>query len=312
MARRLIAVVGQTATGKSEAAVAVAEAVSGEVIGADAYQVYRGLDIGTAKPSAELRARVPHHLIDCLDPTEELTLARYLDLAAEALEAVWGRGRVPVLCGGSGQYVWALIEGWQVPRVAPDERLRAELDAFAAERGPEAVHARLREADAVAAARIDYRNVRRVVRALEVIEREGRPLSACQTRLPIDADVFVLGLRCPRQELYARIDARVEAMYAAGLLDEVAALRERGWGDARAVRSGIGYKEVSAYLDGASVLPEAVERTKTATHRLARNQGAWFKATDERIRWVEAGIDAPAACAALASAWLARHSERSE
>jgi tRNA dimethylallyltransferase len=304
MASRLIAVVGQTASGKSEVAVAIAEESGGEVIGADAYQVYRGLDIGTAKPSPDLRARVPHHLIDVLDPTEELTLRRYLDMARAALEDVWARGRTPVLCGGSGQYVWALIEGWQVPRVAPDEALRQRLEAFAEEQGPEALHARLAESDPAAALRLDYRNVRRVVRALEVIEREGRTLTSCQTRVPIEAEVLVIGLRCDREELYRRIDARVEAMFAAGFVREVERLREEGRGEVRPVRSGIGYREVSDYLDGAISLEGAVARTKLATHRLARNQGSWFKDEDARIRWVTAGDDAPAECGALASSWL--------
>ncbi len=304
MARRLIAVVGQTASGKSDAAVAIAEAVGGEVVGADAYQVYRGLDIGTAKASPDLRARVPHHLIDVLAPTEELTLRRYLDMARGVLEDIWARGRVPVLCGGSGQYVWALIEGWQVPRVAPDEALRQRLEAFAEEHGAEALHSRLAEADPAAALRLDHRNVRRVVRALEVIEREGRTPASCQTRVPIDAEVLVIGLRCERGQLYQRIDARVEAMLAAGFVREVERLRGEGWGEARPVRSGIGYRDVSAYLDGEITLDQAMARTKLATHRLARNQGSWFKDEDARIRWVSAGDDAPAQCEALASSWL--------
>jgi tRNA dimethylallyltransferase len=312
MARPLIAVVGQTATGKTDAAVAVAEALGGEIVGADAYQVYRGLDIGTAKPSTGIRVRVPHHVIDCLQPDEDLGLARYLDLARAALEDIWARSKVPVLCGGSGQYVWALLEGWQVPRVAPDIARRAGLEAFAAEFGPEALHARLRESDPAAAERLDYRNVRRVVRALEVIEREGRPLSVCRARTPIDAEMLILGLRCEREELYRRIDQRVEAMFDAGFVEEVRSLRERGMGEARPVRGGIGYKEVSALLDGDISLSEAIERTKTATHRLARNQGAWFKQNDERITWVEAGPSAAESCVLLAKSWLAsQHRESS-
>jgi tRNA dimethylallyltransferase len=302
--RKLIAVVGQTATGKTEAAIAVAEVVGGEVVGADAYQVYRGLDIGTAKPTALQRQRVRHHLIDVVEPDEELGLARYLDLARGALEDIWTRDRLPILCGGSGQYVWALIEGWQVPRVPPDPGLRTALERFAEERGAEALHRRLADADPAAAERIDYRNVRRVVRALEVIEREGRPLSACQVREPIDAEVLIVGLRCRREELHRRIDRRVDAMFDAGFVEEVASLRAKGLGGARPIRSGIGYKEVGLYVDGEISLEEAVARTKTATHRLARNQSAWFKDSDARIRWVEAGPETPAECAALAAEWV--------
>ncbi len=302
--RNLIAVVGQTATGKTEVAAALAEACHGEVVGADAYQIYRGLDIGTAKPSRELRLRVRHHLVDALDPTEDMGLSRYLDLARAALEDIWARVALPVLCGGSGQYVWALLEGWQVPRVPPDEGLRAELEAFAATQGSQALHDRLAAADAASAATIDFRNVRRVVRALEVIERQGRPLSACRLRQPLDARVLIIGLRCPREELRERIDQRVDALFEAGLVDEVRGLRDRGWGDTQPVRSGMGYREAGRLLDGEIDLPEAITRTKTATHRLARNQGAWFKDQDERIRWVEAGPKAAAEALVLAQSWL--------
>ncbi|HXH21558.1 MAG TPA: tRNA (adenosine(37)-N6)-dimethylallyltransferase MiaA [Dehalococcoidia bacterium] len=302
--RPLVAIVGQTATGKTEAAVAVALAAGGEVVGADAFQVYRGMDIGTAKPSPAQRRLVPHHLVDVLEPDEELSLARYLDLARAALEDIWARHKVPIVCGGSGQYVWALLEGWEVPRVAPDRELREALERFAAEHGAEALHARLAQADPDAAARIDYRNVRRVVRALEVIERDGRPLSACRARHPVDAEVLVLGLRCPRADLHARIDRRVEEMYAAGLVQEVERLRAAGYGEARPVRSGIGYREAGLYLDGVISLEEAIARTKIATHRLARNQAAWFKESDPRIHWLDAGGGAADRCVSMTLEWL--------
>jgi len=302
--RPLIVIAGQTATGKTEAAAEVASAVGGEIVGADAYQVYRGMDIGTAKPPAEMRARVRHHLIDVRDPSEEMTLALYLEMARAALADIWARGKTPVVCGGTSQYVWALVEGWQVPRVAPAPMLRASLEAYAAQHGPLALHRRLSEADPEAAARLDYRNVRRVVRALEVIEREGRPLSACQRRSPIEARVLLLCLRCERAELHRRIDARVASMYAAGLLDEVQELRRRGFGEARPVHSAIGYKEAGEYLDGVISLDEAIANTRTATHRLARNQATWFKTGDPRLTWVDCGGEAPARCAAIASTWL--------
>jgi tRNA dimethylallyltransferase len=303
--RPLIAVVGATATGKSEVAVALAEALGGEVVGADAYQVYRGLDIGTAKPAAALRLRTPHHLIDLRAPDQPLTLAEYLDQAGAVLADLWSRDRLPVVVGGSGQYVWALLEGWSVPRVAPDPGLRGELEQVAREQGAGAVHARLAAADPEAAARIDAANVRRVVRALEVVLSTGRPLAACQRREPLAARTLVLGLSCAREALHARADARVEAMFAAGLVDEVAALRRDGYAEAPPVRGAIGYKEVSAYLDGALSLEEAVERTKTETHRLVRKQANWFRAGDRRIHWVAVGPDAADECTVLARAWLA-------
>jgi len=303
-ARKLIAVVGATATGKSDAAVTVAEALAGEVVSIDAYQVYRGLDIGTAKASAALRARVPHHLLDIADPGDQLTLARFLDAAQAAMEGIWSRGKLPVLAGGSGQYIWALLEGWNVPRVPPNQALRAELEELVARQGNPALVARLAAVDPEAAARLDPENPRRLVRAIEVVEREGRPLAACQTRSPIDAEVLILGLRLPRDELYRRLDERTDAMYEAGFLDEVRRLREEGRGEAVPVRGGVGYKEASLHLDGAFGLEEAVRRHKNANHRLVRRQSAWFKETDPRITWVDAGAGAAERCLALAREWL--------
>ena len=303
-ARPLIAIVGATATGKSDAAVALAEALRGEVVSADAYQVYRGLDIGTAKAGPELRARAPHHLLDIVEPEDQLTLARFLDAAHAELDDVWSRDRLPVLAGGSGQYVWALLEGWSVPRVKPDQALRSELEQLAARQGNAALVARLAEVDSEAAARLDPENPRRLVRAIEVVTREGRPLAACQTRSPIEADVLILGLRLPRDELYARLDARTEAMYAAGFLEEVRRLRDEGRGETSPVRGGVGYKEASQHLDGEFDLEEAIRRHKNANHRLVRRQNAWFKETDPRVAWVGAGPDAGERCVELARAWL--------
>ena len=302
--RPLIAVVGATATGKSDAAVAIAMALNGEVVSADAYQVYRGLDIGTAKAGAELRSRVSHHLLDIVDPGNQLTLARFLDAAHGALEDVWARDKLPVVTGGSGQYVWALLEGWNVPRVPPDTALRAELEDLAAREGKAALVARLAAVDPEAARRLDPENPRRLVRAIEVVLREGRPLAACQTRSPIDADVHILGLSLPRDELYTSLDARTDAMYAAGFVDEVRRLRDEGHGETASVRGGVGFKEVSQYLDGEFDLEEAVRRHKNANHRLVRRQHAWFKESDPRITWVDSGADAAQRCVELARQWL--------
>jgi tRNA dimethylallyltransferase len=301
----LIAVVGATGVGKTDAAIAVAEALGGEVVSADAYQVYRGLDIGTAKASTRLRARVRHHLIDVADPGDQLTLVRWLDMAHTALRDIWARGKLPILAGGSGQYVWALLEGWQVPRVAPDPALRAELEALAAKGGTAALLDRLRVLDPEAARRIDGSNPRRLVRAIEVVQREGRPLAACQARSPIDAEVLVLGLRLPRDQLHARLDARTDAMYDSGLVEEVRRLRDEGKGDTAAVRGGVGYREVSQHLDGDIDLPEAIRLHKLANHRLVRRQNAWFKPADTLIAWLDAGQDASRRCVEVARTWLA-------
>ncbi|MGE0058455.1 MAG: tRNA (adenosine(37)-N6)-dimethylallyltransferase MiaA [Dehalococcoidia bacterium] len=297
---------GATGTGKSDAAIAIAETIGGEVISTDAYQVYRGMDIGTAKVSAAERERVRHHLIDIVEPADHLTLARFLDFANAALDDVWSRGKLPVLAGGSGQYVWALIEGWQPPRVPPDLELRAELEAVAVAEGPEALHDRLAALDPEAASKLDRRNARRVIRALEVVMRTGKTLAMCQARTPIDADVFVIGLRLDREALYARLDARVDAMIDAGFIAEVEALRAAGYGASIPVLGGTGYREIGAYLDGEYDLEEAVRRMKNAHHRLVRRQAAWFRDADPRIHWLDAGENTGRQAVEAVQEWLAR------
>jgi len=268
--------------------------------------VYQHMDIGTAKPTPSLRLRVHHYLIDVTPPDDPMTLGRYLDLARAALDGTWSRGRLSVLAGGSGQYAWAMLEGWQVPSLPADEAYRAELEEVAEKHGAAVLHARLAEIDPVGAGRLDPMNVRRVVRALELVTRTGLPLSACQAREPLDADCLILGLRLDREELHRRIDARVDAMFSAGFVSEVEGLRARGWGETNAVRGGIGYKEVGAYLDGEISLAEAIERTKFATHRLVRNQHAWFKQEDPRISWIDVGEGAALRAAELVETWLAK------
>jgi len=290
---KLVAVVGPTATGKTDLAIRLALAFEGEIIGADSRQVYRGMDVGTAKPTAEQQARVPHWLVDVVDPDEEFGLARYLDLVQTALGEVWSRGRLPFLVGGTGQYVWALLEGWQVPRVGPDWDLRRELEGRAQREGPQALHAEVAALDPEAAQRLDPRNVRRVVRALEVMRRTGRPFSACRTRRPPDFAWLALGLDLPSDELYRRIDARVDAMIEAGFVVEVRRLLGGGYRPDLPAMSGIGYRQVCQYLAGELSLEEAVARIKTETHRLARHQRNWFRRDDRRIHWLDASAGDP-------------------
>ena len=284
--QRVIAIVGPTATGKSDLAVRLASRVDGEVMNADSRQVYRGLDIGTAKPSPAERARVRHWLVDVVDPDEAFGLADFLQLAQGALRDCWRRGVVPIVCGGTGQYVWALLEGWELPRVPPDERLRAELEALVAERGLDRLIAELRAADERYVNRIDTRNPRRVIRAVEVLRHTGR-LPGCERRSEPAFASTIIGLTCPRDELYRRIDARVDAMIGAGLVDEVRALNDRGYSCELPSMSSIGYRQVCQHLAGEMALDEAVQRIKTETHRLARMQRNWFKASDERIHWID-------------------------
>ncbi len=273
----LLAVVGQTATGKTALAIRLAQALGGEIVSADSRQVYRGMDIGTAKPTPAERAAVPHHLIDVADPDEAFSLARYLELAAAAIAAIAGRGRLPIVAGGTGQYLAALLEGWSVPRVPPQPELRARLEAEAAAGGPAALHARLAAVDPAAAAAIPPANVRRVIRALEVYGVTGRPISAQQARRPPPYRVRTLWLTLPAPVLYPRIDARVERMMEAGLLDEVRGLLARGYGWDLPAMSGLGYREFRPYLAGETTLAAAVERLKFDTHAFARRQPPWFR-----------------------------------
>jgi len=281
--RKLIAIVGPTATGKTALAVRLAERLGGEVIGADSRQVYRHMDVGTAKPAAAERALAPHHLIDIVDPDEPFSLGRWLDLAQVALEDVWSRGRQPLLAGGTGQYVWALLEGWRVPRVPPNPEFRRRMEARETAELLEGV----RRVDPAAAVRIGPANRRRLIRALEVHDATGRPISYWQTKEPPGFETTVIGLRLPREELYRRIDERVDGMMQGGLIEETRRLLAMGYARELSSMSGIGYKEACAYLAGELSLDQAAARIKTETHRLARHQNAWFKASDPRIHWLE-------------------------
>lgn len=298
--RKLIAIVGPTAAGKTAVAVDLARRLGGEIIGADSRQVYRHMDIGTAKPAVEQQAAARHHLIDVVDPDEPFSLGRWLELAQAALEDVWSRGRQPLLVGGTGQYVWALLEGWRVPRVPPQNDLRRALE----DRPPASLLEELRRIDPEAEAYIDPRNIRRVVRALEVYRATGRPFSYWRTKEPPGFGSLVVGLRLPRDELYARIDRRVGAMLAAGLEDEVRRLLALGYSPELPSMSGIGYREMCEHIAGETELPAAVSRIKTGTHRLARHQNSWFKAGDPRIHWIEVGETAGEEASRLAREFL--------
>jgi tRNA dimethylallyltransferase len=296
--RKLIAVVGPTASGKTVLAIDLALSHGCEIVNADSRQIYRYMDIGTAKPTPEERSLVPHHLIDIVDPDSPFSLGQWLDLAKQSLDDVWRRGLFPLVVGGTGQYVWALLEGWRVPRVEPDAEIRDKLSAS----DPSDLLAELRRVDPEAESFIDPRNVRRVIRALEVYRATGKPLTHWRSKTPPDFDALILGVAVARDELYRRIDARVDAMVDDGLSGEVQALLDRGYTSNLPSMSSIGYREFCQHLAGETTLAHAVERTKTGTHRLARHQNAWFKRSDARICWV-AGPDQ---AGALVAEFLAR------
>ena len=301
----LIALVGPTAVGKTATAVRLCRDFEGEIISADSRQIYRGLDIGTAKPTPQEQAAAVHHLIDVVDPDQTLGLAEYQAMAYAAINQVLARGRVPFLVGGTGQWVRAVVEGWGVPRVPPDPALRAELEAEAARFGPQALHARLASVDPTAAARIDYRNVRRVIRALEVYLKTGVPISRHQRVQPPPYRILQIGLTMPRQLLYARVDARVDRMMAKGLLNEVASLVKKGYGPNLPAMSGLGYRQIALHLAGEIGLDEAVRLIKKETRRFIRQQYNWFRLDDPNIHWFDVSGDYYDALRELVATFLA-------
>jgi tRNA dimethylallyltransferase len=249
------------------------------------------MDLGTAKPSPEDRRAVPHHLYDVADPADGYNLVLYQQQARSTLDAIWAKGSFAWLVGGTGQYVWGLLENWQVPDVPPDEALRTGLAAFAEANGHEALHARLAEVDAESASKIDGRNLRRVIRAIEVFEKSGRPMSDWQKKVEPDFEFLLFGAEVPRKVLYERVDRRVDGMFDGGLIPEVQALLDAGVPADCAAMSSIGYGETVRLLAGELTEPEARERTKLATHRLIRSQDQWFPHDDKRITWVRHADD---------------------
>lgn len=282
----LIAVVGATATGKSDLAIALAEQLGGEVINADALQLYRGMDIGTAKVTARERRGVPHHLLDVLEVTEEASVSAYQRAAREAVADIRSRGRVPILVGGSGLYVRAALDRIEFPPTDPS--VRAALEERAGREGAEALHRELAATDPEAAGTIGTHDTRRIVRALEVGQLTGRPFTAFLPR-PVhhDPSTLQLGLRLPRPLLHERIATRVHRMVEQGLLEEIGALRERGLDRGRTARRAIGYEQGLAVLDGTLGCAPAIEDTIAGTRRLVRKQDTWFR-RDQRVRWLEA------------------------
>ncbi len=281
----LIVLVGPTGSGKTRLAIALANALNGEIVGADSRQIYRHMDIGTAKPTTDEQQQARHHLIDVVDPDANLSLAEYQALAFAAIADIHAHGHVPLLVGGTGQYVTAVIEGWSIPQVAPNLALRAELEAFAAQQGAHALHARLSALDPAAATSIDARNIRRVVRALEVCLESGQPISELQRKRPPPFSMRHYGLTLERDTLYARADQRVDAMMEVGLLDEVRGLLQRGYDRRLPSMSGLGYAQLVTHLLDAVPLAEAVLQTKHDTHDFIRRQYTWFRGHDPGILW---------------------------
>lgn len=281
----LIVILGPTAVGKTTLAIDFAVQVDGEIVSVDSRQIYRFMDIGTAKPTRSQQRAVRHHLLDKVDPDEDVSLTDVQRWTYDAIDDIHQRGKLPLLVGGTGQYISAVIDGWGIPQAPPNAALRRELEAVAAREGADALHAQLRAVDPVAADAIPYQNVRRVVRALEVYLETGRPISEQQRKSPPPYTTAIIGLTMERTVLYARADARVDQMLAAGFVAEVRMLLDRGYSRSLPAMSGIGYKELAAHLLDSVSLNEAVAAIKHATHDFIRRQYTWFRKMGERVLW---------------------------
>jgi tRNA dimethylallyltransferase len=281
----LILIVGATAVGKTELAIKLAEKFNGEIISADSRLFYKGMDVGTAKPSKQELSRVPHHLIDIVNPDETLSLAVFQQKAKELIEDIYKRNKLPFLVGGTGQYVRAVTEGWTPPEVTPNDELRSVLEKLKEERGKEWLYEKLKTLDSEAAEKIDLRNYRRTIRALEVILTTGRKFSEQRSKGESPYHLVSIGLTRPREELYKRVDERIESMFANGLLDEVKGLLDKGYSPTLPSMSAIGYRECVGVIQGQMSIEQAKVEMRRVTRIFVRRQSNWFKDSDESIKW---------------------------
>lgn len=282
----LIVVVGPTGVGKTAFAVDLAERIGGEIISADSRQVYRQMDIGTARPSAEELARVPHHLIGVIEPDERWSIADFISACQRIIKEVYNRGKTPLIVGGTGQYVNGFVYSWVIPDAA-NEVMRAVLERMAGRVGKEGLHRKLALLDPVAAEGIDASNVRRTIRALEVILTTGRRFSEVRTVSERQFSTITFGLEMTRETLYAQIDRRIDQMIVDGLVYEVEKLRAQGYERNLPSMSAIGYQEIYQFLDGELLLDEAVSLIKRHTREYIRRQANWYRAEDDAIHWLK-------------------------
>lgn len=280
----VIILLGATAVGKTALSLQLAEALGAEIISVDSRLFYKGMDIGTAKPKPQELARVPHHFINIVNPDEVWSLGKFKKAVRKTIAEIHARGRLPLCVGGTGQYIQAIAEGWSIPEIGEDLALRDALLKWVEQIGKEGLHARLASLDPLAAKKIDPRNLRRTVRAVEVILRTGRRFSSQRQKDPLPYRVLKIGLARPREELYARVAQRVEAMMAAGFLEEVQTLLNTYPPDLRSF-SAIGYQQLIAHLNGELSLDEAVTEIIQKTRLFVRRQNTWFKPDDPQIAW---------------------------
>jgi tRNA dimethylallyltransferase len=284
----LIVIVGPTGVGKSAFSFHLAKEINGEIVSADSRLFYKGMDIGTAKPSREERQSITNHLIDIITPDQGWSVADFQREANYIISQIHGKGKIPILVGGTGQYIWGLLEGWNLPDVKPNLQIRRVLEKWGKEVGTETLHAKLALLDPLAASRIDKENLRRTVRAFEVMFSSGIRFSEQWTKKGSNYSCMILGLRLPREELYRRIDDRIGSMLKQGLVEEVENLLKKGYSSHLPAFSAIGYSQVIQYLQGRISLEEAITLIKHQSRILVRRQANWFKENDPRIHWFNA------------------------
>ncbi len=284
---RLIAIVGPTGTGKSRLGVHLAQLFGGEIVSADSRQIYRHMDIGTAKPAPDQLALVPHHLINIIDPSQDFSQSEYQEMAYRAINDIQQRRRLPLLVGGSGLYVWSVLEGWRIPRVPPDPAFRNSLEEKTARLGGDELYYELKRLDPLAAERIDRHNIRRLIRALEVHRDATAPFPQLQNKVAPPFTMLIIGLTANRKELYRQVDLRVDRMIENGLVEEMKKLPDMGYSLDLPAMSGIGYRQIGMFLRDELTLEAAVQKIKSETHRLIRHQYNWFRLTDRRIKWFD-------------------------
>ncbi len=288
----VIVILGPTAVGKTALSIALAKHVSGEIISVDSRYFYRGMDIGTAKPQKDEMQGVPHYFIDIAEPDERISLGFFQNAVYQKIEEILERKKIPFLVGGTGQYLWGVMEGWQPPGTLPDERFRKVLEEIASVRGTEYIYQMVVFLDPAAAGKIEPKNLRRSIRALEVIFSTGELFSKQKEKNPPPYSFKIIGLQRPRPQLYQRVDERIDKMIRDGLIRETETLKKKGYDPDLSSLSAIGYKEIICYLNNEISLDEAVAFIKRRTRNFIRHQANWFKKDDPRIRWFDMQNDA--------------------
>lgn len=306
----VVSVIGATSTGKTSLGIEIARRFDGEVLNADSRLFYRGMDIGTAKPDESERQGIEHHLIDILDPYQVYSLNEFLKDARDAILNIANREKLPIVVGGSGQYIWGLLEGWEVPNIPPNPELRKELEVQLRDEGVEALKARLYATGARSIESVEILNPRRLIRAIERAVATGDAMGGASKSAKPPYDALVIGLNAPRELLHARVEKRVEAMFAAGWREEVERLIERGVKRDMSSMSAIGYRQLIDHIEGRTVDSKMREEILIGNHRLIGAQNNWFKVRDERISWIEiTDIDYVGRAIELVSEWLSKRGE---